>query len=95
MLHRTRWPHRWVLRVVVALVAVAAIVVAAVGIMVAIDRAFFSELAQVCAPQARRTSRPAMQRSSTAAWGPVQARSRRTAYVSGPHGRWLGAARGR
>jgi CubicO group peptidase (beta-lactamase class C family) len=80
-------------RLVVALVAAAAIVVAAVGIMVAIDRAFFSQRAQVCASPARRTSRPAMQRIlEGVVGGPSELAPGATAYVSGPDGNWLGAA---
>ena len=37
--HRVRWPHRWVVWLVVGLVAAAAI---GVGVAVGIDRAFFS-----------------------------------------------------
>ena len=87
LLHRAHWPHRLVLRVAVALVAAAAIVVAAVGIMVAIDRAFFSDQAQVCAPQATRTSRPEMQRIlDGVVGGPAKLAPGATAYVSGPTG---------
>ena len=85
--NRAHWPHRWVLRMAVALGTAAAIVVAAVGIMVAIDRAFFSEQAQVCAPQATRTSHPMTQRIlDGVVGGPSKLAPGATAYVRGPHG---------
>jgi D-alanyl-D-alanine carboxypeptidase len=77
----------------VALGTAAAIVVAVVAIMVAIDRAFFAQHAQVCAPQATRTSHPTMQRILDGVVGdPSKLAPGATAYVSGPHGSWLGAA---
>ncbi len=92
LLHHAHWPQRWVLRVVVSLVAAAGILVAAAGIMVAVDRAFFSEEMRVCTPQATPTSRPKLQRILDGVVGPSQLAPGATAYVSGPHGSWLGAA---
>ena len=93
LLHRAHWPHRWVLRVAVALVAAAVIVVAA---MVAIDRTFFSDQAQVCAPQATRASHPMTQRIlDGVVGGPVQARARRDDVRFGPARELAGSRRGR
>lgn len=86
-------PHRWARRLAVALGTAAAIAVAVVGIMVAIDRAFFSDQAQVCPPRATRTSHPALQRIlDGVVGGPSKLAPGATAYASGPHGSWLGAA---
>jgi D-alanyl-D-alanine carboxypeptidase len=83
--------RRWA----VALAAVAAIAVGVVGVLVAIDRIFFSQetAVRVCPPQPRQSSRPELQRILE---GLVRAPSElapgATAYVSGPRGSWLGAA---
>ena len=93
LLYHAHWRHRWVLRLVVALVAAAGILVAAAGIMVAVDRAFFSEETQVCVPQTTQTSRPKLQRIlDGVVGGPSKLAPGATAYVSWPHGSWLGAA---
>jgi D-alanyl-D-alanine carboxypeptidase len=87
-------PRRWAPRLVVALTAAAGILVAAVGIAVAIDRAFFSVETEACAPQqATPTSRPKLQRILDGVVGdPSRIAPGATAYVSGPRGSWLGAA---
>jgi D-alanyl-D-alanine carboxypeptidase len=91
-----RQPLRpWAFRLLVALMAAAGMLVAAVGITVAIDRIFFSQetRAQVCPPQATATSRPELQRTlDGVVGGPSELAPGATAYVSGPNGRWLGAA---
>ena len=103
VLHGVHWPHRWALRLVVVLVAAAGILVAVVGMMVAIDRAFFSEAARVyppqptearvCPAQTMQTSRPQLQRIlNGVVGGPSKVAPGATAFVSGPHGSWLGAA---
>ena len=87
------WPHGWVRWLVVALVAAVGILAAAVGIMVAVDRAFFSVETQVCPPPTTRTSRAKPQRIlDGVVGGPTKLAPGATAYVSGPHGSWLGAA---
>ncbi|MGE5689374.1 MAG: serine hydrolase domain-containing protein [Pseudomonadota bacterium] len=65
----------------------------AAGIAVAVDRTFFSVETRTCSAHATRSSRPDLQRILN---GLVTGRSAlapgATAYVSGPHGSWLGAA---
>ncbi|HSC91278.1 MAG TPA: serine hydrolase domain-containing protein [Gaiellaceae bacterium] len=94
LLGRVHWPRRWALRFVVVLVAVAGTSVAVVGIMVAVDRIFFAEATQkVCQLQATHTSRPRLQRIlDGVVVGPSTLAPGATAYVSGPHGSWSGAA---
>jgi D-alanyl-D-alanine carboxypeptidase len=93
LLHLAHWPRRWVFTLVLALVAAVGILVAAVGMMVAVDRAFFSKGTQVCVPQATQTSRPKLQRILDGVVGESSKLAPgATAYVSGPHGSWLGAA---
>jgi D-alanyl-D-alanine carboxypeptidase len=80
-------------RLAVVLAAAAGILVAAVGIMVAVDRAFFSVETQVCVARATQSSRPTLQRIlDDVVGGPSKLAPGATAYVSGPHGSWLGAA---
>jgi len=79
--------------VVAALAAAAGVVVAAMGIPIAVDRAFFSVETQVCRPQATQSSRPKLQRIlDDVVGGPSKLAPGAAAYVSGPHGGWLGAA---
>ena len=86
LLHRIRRPYRWVLWSVVALAA-------ALGIVIAIDRAFFSVTARSCTLQPTQSSRPQLQRIlDGVAAGPSKLAPGVTAYVSGPHGSWPGAA---
>ncbi len=93
LLHHVHRPHRWVSWLVVVLVAAAGSLVAATGIAVAVDRAFFSEEARVCPPQTTLTSRPRLQQIlDGVVGGPSKLAPGATAYVSGPHGSWLGAA---
>jgi D-alanyl-D-alanine carboxypeptidase len=88
--HRIHRPHRWVVWLIVALVAAP---VAALGLAVAVDRAFFAQATQACRLEPTRTPRPELQRILE---GAVQGASMlapgATAYVSGPHGTWSGAA---
>ena len=78
---------------VAALAAAAGVVVAAMGIPIAVDRAFFSVETQVCRPQATQSSRPKLQRIlDDVVGGPSKLAPGAAAYVSGPHGGWLGAA---
>ena len=85
-LHHVRWRHRWVLWLVLAPVA-------ALGIVIAIDRAFFSDTAPVCRFEPTGSSRPALQRIlDRVVAGPSRLAPGVTAYVSGPRGNWLGAA---
>jgi D-alanyl-D-alanine carboxypeptidase len=82
-----------VLRFAVVLLAAAGVLVTAVGIMVAIDRAFFSEETLVCGEQSTQKSRAAAQRIlDGVVTGPSPLAPGITAYVSGPHGSWMGAA---
>jgi D-alanyl-D-alanine carboxypeptidase len=67
--------------------------VAALGIVVAIDRTFFSETTPACALESTQSARPGLQRILNGlVAGPSKLAPGATAYVSGPHGRWLGAA---
>lgn len=90
-LHRhVRRRQGWVLWSLIGLVVGP---VAAAGVAVAVDRAFFSEETQVCVPETRQTSRPKLQRIlEGVVRGPAKLAPGATAYVSGPHGSWLGAA---
>ena len=93
LLHHLHRPHGWVSWLVLALMAAAGSLVAAAGIAVAVDRAFFSEEMQVCPPQTTQTSRPKLQRIlDGVVGGPSELAPGATAYVSGAHGSWLGAA---
>ena len=84
--HRVRWRYRWLLLLIVAPVA-------ALGIVIAIDRAFFSETTRACPFEPTQGSRPGLQRIlDGAVAGPSKLAPGATAYVSGPHGNWLGAA---
>ena len=84
--HRLRRRHRWLLALIVAPVA-------ALGIVIAIDRIFFSQTTRVCPFVSTQSSRPGLQRilDGTVA-GPDRLAPGATAYVSGPHGVWVGAA---
>ena len=78
--------HRWLLFSVAASVA-------ALGIVVAVDRAFFSAATRVCPVEATQGSRPGLQRILDGlAAGPSRLAPGATAYVSGPRGSWSGAA---
>jgi D-alanyl-D-alanine carboxypeptidase len=79
---------------IVALASGAAILVAAVGIAVGVDRTFFAEAkAKVCVPPTTQSSRPELQRIlDGVVGGPSKLAPGATAYVSGPRGTWLGAA---
>lgn len=90
------WRHRWLLWLIVAPVA-------ALALVIAIDRAFFSQATQPSffSPVARpcpfeptqASRRPGLQRIlDRAVAGPSKVAPGATAYVSGPHGSWLGAA---
>jgi len=91
-LHHLHRPRGWVLWLLVALVVTP---VAAAGIAVAVDRTFFSVETQVCFPEATQTSRPGPQGIlDGVVAGPSALAPGATAYGSGPHGSWLGAAGG-
>ena len=84
--HHIRRRHRWLLGLIVAPVA-------ALGIVIAIDRIFFSQTTQACPSVSTQASRPGLQRIlDGAVAGPDRLAPGATAYVSGPHGAWLGAA---
>ena len=75
------------------LLATAGVSATAIALMVAVDRAFFSEGMRVCGPQSTQTSRAAAQVIlDGVVRGPSGLAPGATAYVSGPHGSWLGAA---
>lgn len=66
---------------------------AVLGVVIAVDRAFFSTSARVCRFEASPSSRPGLQRVLDAlVVGPSRLAPGATAYVSGPHGTWAGAA---
>ena len=91
--HHVHRPHGWVSWLVVALVAATGLSLAAAGIMVAVDRAFFGEETQVCSPETTQSARPELQRIlDGVVGGPSELAPGATAYVSGPRGSWLGAA---
>jgi len=75
--HRVHWPHRWVVRLVVGLVVAA-------GIAVGVDRAFI----------AGQQTRPEFMQAvlNGLVTGPNRLAPGATAYVSGPHGTWVGSA---
>ena len=75
--HRVQWPHRWVVWLVAGLVV-------ATGIAVAVDRAFFS--AQETRPEFMQSVLDGLVK------GPNRLAPGATAYVSGPHGIWVGSA---
>ena len=86
LLQRIRRPYRWVLWSVVGMVA-------ALGIMIAVDRVFFSVTTPACSFQPTQSPRPRLQRIlDGVVAGPSQLAPGVTAYVSGPHGSWSGAA---
>jgi D-alanyl-D-alanine carboxypeptidase len=69
--------------------------VAALGIVIAVDRGFFSETVRVCPfePAQGSGSRPGLERIlESAVAGQSKLAPGATAYVSGPHGSWLSAA---
>lgn len=82
--HRDR---RWL----VSLIVVAA---AALGTVIAIDRVFFSGTTRACQVETESASvRPKLQRVLDGlVAGPAPLAPGATAYVSGPHGSWAGAA---
>jgi D-alanyl-D-alanine carboxypeptidase len=84
--HVYRLP-RWVLFLGVGLVA-------ALGGVIAVDRAFFSvTTTRACSFQPTQSSRPGLQRIlDGVVAGPSKLAPGVTAYVSGPHGSWVGAA---
>ena len=93
-LHRgVRWRHRWLLWLIV-------VPVAALGIVIAVDRAFFpqprplfSQVRPCPFEQTQAASRPGLQRIlDGAVAGPSTLAPGATAYVSGPQGSWSGAA---
>ncbi|HTZ06956.1 MAG TPA: serine hydrolase domain-containing protein, partial [Gaiellaceae bacterium] len=66
---------------------------AALGIVIGIDRAFFAQSARTCPFHATESSRPALQRIlDGAVSGPSALAPGATAFVSGPHGTWSSAA---
>jgi CubicO group peptidase (beta-lactamase class C family) len=75
--HRVHWSHRWVVWLVAGLVVAA-------GLAVGIDRAF------VAGPQTRSQFTQAILDGVVA--GPNRLAPGATAYVSGPHGIWVGSA---
>jgi D-alanyl-D-alanine carboxypeptidase len=84
--HHLRRRYRWLLGLIVAPVA-------ALGIVIAIDRIFFSQTTRACPFVSTQTSRPGLQRIlDGAVAGPDKLAPGATAYVSDPHGDWLGAA---
>jgi len=75
--HRVHWPLRWVVWLVAGLVVAA-------GIAVGVDRAFFA---------GQETRSEFMQGIlNEVVTGPNQLAPGATAYVSGPHGTWVGSA---
>ena len=75
--HRVHWPHRWVVWLVTGLVVAA-------GIAVGADRAFFA---------GQETRSEFMQGIlDSVVSGPNRLAPGATAYVSGPHGTWVGSA---
>jgi D-alanyl-D-alanine carboxypeptidase len=86
-LHRhVHWLPRWALFLGVGLVA-------ALGIVIAVDRAFFSVTTRACSFEPAQSSRPGLQRIlDGVVSGPSRLAPGATAYVSGPHGSWSGAA---
>ena len=78
--------YRWLLLLVAALVAV-------LGVVLAVDRTFFSDTTRVCRVESTQGSRPGLQRIlDRIVAGQSKLAPGATAYVSGPHGSWLGAA---
>ncbi|MGZ4410200.1 MAG: serine hydrolase domain-containing protein [Gaiellaceae bacterium] len=78
--------RRWLLGLIVAPLA-------ALGIVIAIDRIFFSQTTRTCPFVSTQASRPGLQRILDGlVAGPDKLAPGATAYVSGPHGAWLGAA---
>ncbi len=67
--------------------------VAALGIVIAIDRIFYSQATRACPVEPAQSARPRLQRIlDGAVAGPSKLAPGATAYVSGPGGRWSGAA---
>jgi D-alanyl-D-alanine carboxypeptidase len=64
---------------------------AALGIVIGIDRAFFAQTTKACVFEPRQSSRPGLQRILDGAVSSKLAPGA-TAFVSGPHGTWSGAA---
>jgi D-alanyl-D-alanine carboxypeptidase len=77
-LRRVRWPHRGVFWLL-------AVSVAGAGIAVGVDRAVFSQPTQAARPDLQRVLDGLVA-------GPSRIAPGATAYVSGSHGSWLGAA---
>ena len=83
LLHLRR---RWLLLLVVAPLA-------ALGIVIAVDRVFFSQSIRACPFEPTQSARPQLQRVlDGAVAGPSKLAPGATAYVSGPGGSWAGAA---
>lgn len=81
-----RLSRRW-------LIGLALVPLTALGIVVGIDRLFFSPSAVACHVSHSATSRPELQRILDGlVAGPAKLAPGATAYVSGPHGSWSGAA---
>lgn len=78
------------------LLAALAVPLAGLGVVVGIDRVFFSPAPttiRACPFEAPRSTRPALQRIlDGVVSGPSAIAPGATAYVSGPHGTWTGAA---
>lgn len=84
--HHVHWLPRWVLFVGVGLAA-------ALGVVIAVDRAFFSSATRACSFEPTHSSRQGLQRIlDGVVAGPSKLAPGATAYVSGPHGSWSGAA---
>jgi D-alanyl-D-alanine carboxypeptidase len=81
--------RRWLLWLLVGLIVAPVVTVA---ILVAVDRAFFAETTQACTPATTQAPRPKPQRVLDGLVWNRELAPGATAYVSGPHGRWLGAA---
>ena len=78
--------YRWALGLAVGLAAM-------LGIVIAVDRAFFSVTTRTCSSVPTRSPRPGLQRVlDGVVAGPSSLAPGATAYVSGPHGTWSGAA---
>ena len=82
--HHVRRRHRWLLGLII-------VPFAALGIVIAVDRIFFSQTTRACSFEPTPSARPQLQQVLDGAVAGTLAPGA-TAYVSGPHGRWSGSA---